>query len=146
MSPNSRHEFYKENIGMLLEAYLFEVGIRFYSLGSTTWRDSNLQKGIEADKSYCFGSKKNIPDLAIEVVITSGGVDTLTVYQGLGVPEVWFLVHSRLRVYSWQNGEYVQVEKSELLPKLDLDLLASYVEWDEPFDAVLEFRKKIISA
>ncbi|WP_324238767.1 hypothetical protein [Okeania sp.] len=37
--------------------------------------------------------KKKVPDLAIEVVITSGGIKTLGIYQSLGVSEVCF----------WQN-------------------------------------------
>ena len=30
-----------------------------------------------------------VPDIAIEVVVTSGLVDKMAVYAGLGVPEVW---------------------------------------------------------
>lgn len=37
---------------------------------------------------------KQGPDLAIEVIITSSGIDRLDLYQGLGVREVWF----------WQAG------------------------------------------
>jgi len=37
-----------------------------------------------------------IPDIAVEVTISSGGIDKLAVYQGLGVPEVWF----------WQGGKF----------------------------------------
>lgn len=40
ISPSYRHEFYKENIGILLEAYLQEKSIRFYSLGSTNFRST----------------------------------------------------------------------------------------------------------
>ncbi|MEA5509692.1 Uma2 family endonuclease [Crocosphaera sp. UHCC 0190] len=143
MSPSSRHEIDKENIGILLETYLLEMGIRFYSLGSTTWRSHHVKKGIEADKSYCFGQRKDLPDLAIEVVITSGGINTLTIYQALAIPEVWFWQNRRLKVHSLVNGTYTESNQSKLLPNLDLDLLTSYIEWDEPFDAVLEFKKKI---
>ena len=34
---------------------------------------------------------KEIPELAIEVVYTSGGIDILKIYRRLGVKEVWFL-------------------------------------------------------
>ena len=42
-----------------------------------------------------------------------------------------------------RDGGYEQTAKSELLPSLDLNLLASYVEHPEPLDAVLEFRAKV---
>jgi hypothetical protein len=35
------------------------------------------------------------------------------------------------------------VAKSELLPNLDLSILAKYVVADDPLDAALEFREKI---
>ncbi|NER08870.1 MAG: Uma2 family endonuclease, partial [Okeania sp. SIO3C4] len=36
ISPSSRHEIYKKMLGMLVENYCLEIGIRFYPLGSTT--------------------------------------------------------------------------------------------------------------
>ncbi|NER08830.1 MAG: Uma2 family endonuclease, partial [Okeania sp. SIO3C4] len=83
------------------------------------------------------------PDLAIEVVITSGGINALEVYQGLGVSEVWFWQNGSFSIYYLNKGKYEQAVRSNLLPLLDIELLASYVESDEPFDAVLEFRQQI---
>lgn len=143
MSPSSIHEVYKKTIGMLLENYLLENKIRFYPLGSTTLKNQALGKGIEPDQCYCINNRKAIPDLAIEVVITSGGIDCLELYQGLGVAEVWFWEKEKLSVYVLKKGEYIQVNQSSLLPNLDLDLFASYITYDEPFDAVLEFRERI---
>lgn len=143
MSPSSRHEFYKENIGILLEAYFQEKKIRFYSLGSTTFRSEALKRGIEPDKSYCLHSRKEYPDLAIEVVLTSGGINSLEIYRALGVGEVWFWQNSQLTVYSLVKNEYEPVKESRILPHLHLALLANYVSWEEPFDAVLEFRQRI---
>ena len=146
MSPSRRHESYKKLLGMLLEAYLFEVGIRFYPLGSTTFRSQALSRGIEPDQCYCFNTNKSIPDLAIEVVITSGGIDSLMIYQGLQVPEVWFWEQEKLSVYYLQKHEYLKDSSSHLLPDLDLGLLASYVTSPEPFDAVREFLIKVRNA
>lgn len=143
MSPSSRHEIDKKMLGILVENYCLEKGIRFYPLGSTTLKSQKIAKGIEPDQCYCIGSKKEIPDLAIEVVITSGGIETLSIYKGLGVFEVWFWENRHLEVYYLHNGEYIQGEKSQLFPNLNLSLLTNYLESDEPFDAVLEFREKL---
>ncbi|GBF81102.1 hypothetical protein [Aphanothece sacrum] len=53
MSPSRRHESYKKLLGMLLEAYLFEAEIRFYPLGSTTFRSQEASKSVSSDK-LCF--------------------------------------------------------------------------------------------
>jgi Uma2 family endonuclease len=143
MSPSRSHELDKENIGRLLEAYLEENRIRFWGLGSTTFRQKDQQAGKEPDKSYCLGTEKNIPDLAIEVIYTSGGVDTLEIYQRLGVGEVWFWQDRQLKIYCLQDNHYQQTIQSELLPDLDLALLAQYVIISDPLEAVVEWRKQV---
>ena len=143
MSPSSRHEIYKENIGILLECYFLTKKIRFYSLGSTTFRSQSLSRGIETDKSYCINSRKDFPDLAIEVIITHGGIDALEIYKTLEVSEVWFWEEEKLNIYVLQNQEYIQVNQSNLFPDLPLELLVQYIPSDEPFDAVLQFRNQI---
>ena len=91
VAPSRKHDRNKTLIGMLLEAYFQETRTRFYGLGSTTFRNPAGASGTEPDECYCLGTEKEFPDLAIEVVVTSGNVDKLAVYQRLGVREVWFL-------------------------------------------------------
>ena len=151
MSPSRSHELDKENIGRLLEAYLEEKRIRFWGLDSTTFRSPDKQAGKEPDECYCIGTDKDLPDLAIEVVYTSSGVDTLEIYRRLGVGEVWFLrmetlpfrelvPHSRwqnrFEIYCLEEDGYQQQSASRLLPDLDLTLLAQYVTKD-PLDAIV---------
>jgi Uma2 family endonuclease len=143
MSPSRRHEISAENIGRLLEAYLEETRIRFWGLGSTTFRSAEKAGGAEADKSYNLGTEKEFPDLAIEVIVTSGGVDKLEVYRRLGVAEVWFFRDNTFAVYCLRGEAYEQVSASELLPDLDLTVLADYAARSDPLDALVEYRRGI---
>ena len=143
MSPSRRHEFAKKNIALLLEGYFQETKTRFWGLGSTTFRKPEQKAGKEPDECYCIGIDKEIPDLAIEVVLTSGGVDKLAVYQRLGVREVWFWHNERFEVHHLEGEEYEQVSRSQILPNLNLDLLANYVLHPDPLKAVLEFRQQL---
>ncbi len=145
MSPSRRHEQSKTNIGMFLEAYFQETRTRFFGLGSTTFRQEEKKGGTEPDECYCLGTEKEFPDLAIEVVLTSGGVNKLAVYQKLGVREVWFWQNNRFAVHCLRGDEYEKVPRSELLPDLDLALLAEYVVKSDPLEAVLEFRTRVKS-
>lgn len=143
MSPSRRHEFAKTNIGRLLDAYFEETRTRFYGLGSTTFRSELTARGIEPDECYCINSEKSVPDIAIEIVITSGGINSLEVYQGLKVSEVWFWENNKFSLYHLHNDEYEAISQSNFLPRLDLNLLASYVMSSEPLDAILEFRQRV---
>jgi Uma2 family endonuclease len=143
MSPSRSHELDKKAIARLLEVYFEENRIRFWGLGSTTFRQENKQAGKEPDECYCIDTDKDIPDLAIEVVYTSGGVDTLEIYQRLGIKEVWFWQNSQFKIYCLQDDNYQLKTQSQLLPNLDLILLAQYVTISDPLEAVIEWRKQV---
>ena len=90
VSPSRRHESGKTRIGTLLEIFFLETEIDYFPMGSATLRSQTDLSGIEPDESYCIGEEKALPDIAIEVVTTSGGLNKLTAYGRLGIPEVWF--------------------------------------------------------
>ena len=142
ITVSPEHEEYKSTIGLLLEAYLREKGIRFYVKGGPTLGSEELGARKEPDESYNLQTKKTIPDLVIEVVFTSGGIDKLQLYKRLGVPEVWFWEDGVLSIY-YLREEYEQVNHSELLPELDIALLVRYVTYFDQYDAVTEFIKAL---
>ncbi|MBE9183554.1 Uma2 family endonuclease [Microcoleus sp. LEGE 07076] len=142
MTVSPEHEESKSTIGLLLEAYLREKGIRFYVKGGPTLGSKELGARKEPDESYNLQTKKAIPDLAIEVVFTSGGIDKLQLYKRLGIPEVWFWEDGVLSIY-YLKEEYEKVDRSELLPELDIALLVRYVTYFDQYDAVNEFIKAL---
>ncbi|UIE36166.1 Uma2 family endonuclease [Leptodesmis sichuanensis] len=145
MTTSPEHEELKKVIGMLLEAYFQETRTRFHAFGSATFRKAMKLRGLEPDECYCLGQKKEIPDLAIEIVITSGIVNKLDIYQGLGVTEVWQWQDGQFLIHHLRPTGYEQITHSELLPNLDPQQLASYVNPTDQFDAVMAFRDKIRS-
>ena len=142
MTVSPEHEESKSTIGLLLEAYLREKGIRFYVKGGPTLGSEELGARKEPDESYNLQTKKTIPDLAIEVVFTSGGIDKLQLYKRLGIPEVWFWEDGVLSIY-YLREEYEQVDRSELLPELDIALLVRHITYFDQYDAVTEFIKAL---
>lgn len=124
MTTSPEHEELKKVIGMLLEAYFQETRTRFHALGSATFRKAMKLRGLEPDECYCLEQKKEFPDLAIEVVITSGIVSKLDIYQGLGVAEVWQWQDGSFIIHHLRPTGYEQMTSSELLPSLDIQLFA----------------------
>lgn len=142
MNLSLEHEEAKFIIDALLTAYMRVKGIRFYGRGSATIGNKAIGGKKEPDQSYNIHCKKAIPDLVIEVVVSSGGINTLNLYQRIGIPEVWFWEDGVLSVYHLQDN-YSQVEKSVLLPDLDLKILTQYITYHDQYDAVTEFLKII---
>jgi Uma2 family endonuclease len=152
VSPSRRHESGKTRIGTLLEIYFLETDTDYFPLGSATFRLQEQRGGAEPDESYCLGAEKEFPDLAIEVVLTSGGINRLEVYQRLGIREVWFWQDERFFLYHWREASPVQfaqtygyeaLSHSALLPELDIELLAECVRQTNPLTAAKTFRQRL---
>jgi Uma2 family endonuclease len=67
-----------------------------------------------------------VPDLVLEVVRTSGGLDKLEIYRRLGIREIWFWIDGQLSVHVLRAKGYVRAARSALFPKLDLKQLAAF--------------------
>ncbi len=120
MSPSARHENIGAFLARLLYAYSEERDIPLAGFGSTTFKDRARERGLEPDECFMLGEEKDRPDLALEVVLTSGGVEKLEIYRGLGVPEVWFWVNGRLYLHRLAGDAYEPCDESALLPGLPL--------------------------
>jgi Uma2 family endonuclease len=146
LMPGRTHELFKSIIGMLIELFCLEMAIEFEPTGSMT-QEREGEVSLEADESYCFGTSKSIPDLAIEVVLTSGGMEKLQRYQLLGISEVWFWQDGVFSLYCLRDGMYDRITRSEIpeLTSLDIDLLTRCVLMAETsrLNAANEFRKAI---
>ncbi len=137
--PSEAHETPKCGLGQLLEVYMRTQKIRFYGRGSTTIGMKSLGARKEPDASYCLGKQKEIPDLAIEITVTSGGVDVLEIYRRIGVAEVWFWRKGVISIYCLRELDYEFVMRSELLPELDIRSIEYHLNMPDQYDAVNAF-------
>jgi len=143
ITVGEQHETIKSILGFLIELYSCEIGINIIPVGSATRRSKEKCVSFEPDKSYYLGEKKENPDLAIEVNLTSGSIDKLEKYKRFNITEVWFWENNQLSLYHLKNDNYEQINQSELLPDLDIDLLASCVLMPSIIDARTAFIKGI---
>jgi Uma2 family endonuclease len=139
MPISDEHEELKSTIGRLLEVYLRAKGIRYYVRGGPSLGTKEDSARRQPDESYNIGSKKDRADIAIEVVLTSGGVDKLESYRRFGIPEVWFWQDGSLRLYALRDENYQQIFVSQFLPKLDLAKLVAAANLPDQYDAVTEY-------
>ncbi len=138
------HEEIRCLLGLLMGQYFIQRRIVFFPSGAY----SQIVEGqveYQADLSYCIGNRKDVPDLCIEVVVTSGSPIKLQKYRLMGVPEVWFWEDGTLELYALREQGYEQITNSELLPDLDLSLLKRCILFASPLDALEEFGRGISS-
>lgn len=144
MSPiGEKHEEVKSTLSLLLDAYMREKGIRFYKRGGYTLEAPGYASGTP-DESYSVGTKREVPDIVIEIIVTSGTLDRKELYKPKLIPEVWFWKSDIMRIFRLNAaGEYEEVERSGFLPDLDKALLLRYLGHPDQYDAVNEFTQAI---
>jgi Uma2 family endonuclease len=145
MSPGRRHEHEKKTIARMIEIFALERDVPLRGWGSTTFKREARERGLEPDECYCLGRDLgDAPDIALEIVITSGGINKLAVYGGLGVKEVWLFRDGRFRLFTLEGEErYRAIERSEMVPDLDFEVMAELVKIPDQHAAVKAFRDRL---
>lgn len=147
MSPSQPHEALKSWIGRLVEAWCLEKGIEFSPYGSWTLESKEAQRAVEPDECYVFGEEPlgRPPDLAIEVIWTSGGLDKLEIFRKLDVREVWVWRRGRIGIHALRGEGYQEIPASEILPGIDLDQLLSCLDHPTASQAIRAYRELLAS-
>ena len=131
MTPLPEHEVNKEYISDFVKVLLEELDIEFCPLGSTTFKNQTMFKGIEPDSCFYIQNETAVrgknrldltvdppPDLALEIDITNRSHPEI--YQSLGVPELWQYKKGELKFLLLVNGKYIQSKNSFSFPNFFL--------------------------
>jgi Uma2 family endonuclease len=140
MTTSREHEVRSRMLARLLFAYAEESGVALNAYGSFTMKKRPRKSGIEPDECFNLHPAGEWPDLAIEVEWSRARVDKLEIYRRFGVREVWRWNRDRVVVHALREQGYVEVASSELLPDLDLALLARHVLVDDQTAATVAYR------
>jgi Uma2 family endonuclease len=131
MTPLPEHEVNKVYLSNFVEILLEELDIEFCPLGSTTFKNQSMFKGIEPDSCFYIQNEALIrgknkldltvnppPDLALEIDITNRTHPEI--YQSLGVPELWRYEKNKLQILLLVNGNYLESDRSANFPNFPL--------------------------
>lgn len=144
--PGEPHETVPR-IAALLELYLLMAGFDFTPTGSMTLESEGVAVKREADESYKLAPGRVRPDLVIEVVFTSGGINKLEAYKRLKIPEVWFWEDGALEVYHLRPDgntfNYEKISSSEEVKGIDLDLLLRCINMVNHVEAIKTFQQAL---
>ena len=120
MTPLGKHEHSNRFIERLIYAIIDELELEVKSLGSLTLKVDSLKKGVEPDSCFYIQNefrvrnKQNIeiwvdpvPDLVLEIDVTSSSLDKLSIYGALEVPEIWRYNGYFLTALIWDGDNQV---------------------------------------
>jgi Uma2 family endonuclease len=129
MSPLPDHERYNRLVQMLVPVAAGELGIDTYSLGSTTFRRKDIERGFEPDSCFYIENRERVrgkdaldlrvdpsPDLVFEIDITHSSLDKLSIYARFRVPEVWRYDGTDLQIWLLRDSQYTRSARSAALP------------------------------
>jgi Uma2 family endonuclease len=86
-----------------------------------------------------------MPQLVVEIALSSGGTEKLARYQRLEISEVWFWQSDHLWLYGWDGKDYHELTESSLLTGLMVERLEIAVRSGNLLEAVRLFTGAQIS-
>jgi Uma2 family endonuclease len=146
--PGQPHEAVNRVLATIALTLAEELGFDFNNLGSMTMNRPQLSKGVEPDRCFYIQNAQAgqslgeaianelPPDLALEVDIANRSDSKLSIYQAMGVPEVWLYQHrntsattdSRIKIKRLVNGSYVDALTSRAFPTVSAEQLTQWLD------------------
>jgi Uma2 family endonuclease len=156
MSPSQRHEAIGYRFEVFMIALAQALGFEFEALAHTTWKNELAEKAKEADACYYLANYERIrgktinleidppPDLAIEVEISRSAIDSLPIYNALGIPEVWRFDDEELTVHLRQpDGSYLEADHSLALPFIQPAEVVHWLKKADELNANMEWMRQV---
>ncbi len=141
MSPLPEHERLNRAIQFLVPLVAGELGVKVYSLGSTTFRREDLQRGFDPDSCFYMQHLAAVrgkrvldlavdppPDLVVEIDITRPSLPKVPIYAAFRVPEVWRYDGARWHVLLLAEDEYAAATESRALPRVTAEGIAALLD------------------
>lgn len=138
--PSQPHEAANRVLATIALTLAEEFGFEFNDLGSMTMNLPNLSKGVEPDSCFYIqnaqagqGLGEAIPldlppDLALEVDIANRSDIKLSIYQAMGVPEVWLYQRETVKIKWLDGGTYTEAPTSRAFPTVSAEQLHQWIQ------------------
>jgi Uma2 family endonuclease len=138
--PSPLHELINRLLERIIITLTEELDMNVLPLGSTTFDNQALAHGVEPDSCFYIQNADLVdptatkppqdfpPDLVVEVDITSSSQSRLSIYQTMGVPEIWRYHGQSLTILQLHQGNYQASEQSAIFPLISVLFLTSFLE------------------
>jgi Uma2 family endonuclease len=140
VTPSTPHEEDALVFAHLVFIVAANLGIPIRSVGSTTFRRQDLERGFEPDASFYVQNEKRIrgqrdvdltvdppPDVVLEMEMSRSALDKLPLFASMGIPEVWRCDGQRVTILILEQDRYRESATSLAFPVLSSDILARFL-------------------
>ena len=143
LMPSRTHEATSRFFEVFVSAIVEERELEIHSIGSTTNKREDLQRGAEPDTGFYLQNAALVPsvgdidlsiypppDLVVEIDVTSPSLDKFPIYAEMGVPEIWRYVvkNDAVTIFLLQAGKYVPATESLALPPVTAEILTRFLQ------------------
>jgi Uma2 family endonuclease len=129
----------KHLIGRCIYAWTELHSVPIQSLGSTTLRREDLSRALDPDNAYYIFNEPFVRhreeldlstdpplDLAVEIDVTDQLVSRMSIFDAIGVPEIWRWCDDNVYVHALgQSGEYAEIATSRALPGFSMEKMVN---------------------
>nr|RNJ67957.1 MAG: Uma2 family endonuclease [Leptolyngbya sp. IPPAS B-1204] len=138
--PSQPHEAVNRVLATIALTLAEEFGFEFNDLGSMTINRPSLSKGVESDSCFYIQSAQPgqglgeaistdlPPDLALEVDIANRSDSKLSIYQPIGVPEIWLYQQGTVKIKRLESGVYQDSPTSLIFPIVSAEQLNQWLQ------------------
>jgi Uma2 family endonuclease len=140
VTPSMPHEVDAATITRFVDIVAAVLGIPIRSVGSTTFRRKDLERGFEPDASFYVQSEPRVrnrrevdltvdppPDLVLEMEMSRSALDKLPLFASIGIPEVWRCDGQRVMILILEQDRYQESSNSLAFPVLTSDVLTRFL-------------------
>jgi Uma2 family endonuclease len=145
-------------LGRFIDVLTEELNIPMQGCRSTTFKRSDLSRGLESDNCYYITNEPLVrereeidlsvdppPDLSIEIDITSSSINRLSISAALRVPEVWRHDSDSPKFFGLtEAGDYEQIDRSRAFPQITPEMLQEFLDHIDLMDEtslIRQFRR-----
>ncbi|WP_055075045.1 Uma2 family endonuclease [Pseudanabaena sp. 'Roaring Creek'] len=154
--PLELHEAINRILERLIITLTEELGLSIKSFGSTTFNRKDLAVGVEPDSCFYIQNAHLVrrfkidiyndpaPDLVVEVDLYSSSDRRFSIYQQLAAAEIWRYNKTGIKIYTLQDGEYLEQINSVTFPIISSNILDDFLQQTELIDdneLIRNFRK-----
>ena len=140
VTPSMPHAEDAETIARMVDIVAAMLGIPVRSVGDTTYRRQDLERGFEPDASFYIQSESLIrgqrqvdlsvdppPDVVLEIEVSRSAIDKLPLFASMGIPEVWRCDGQRVTILLRDGDAYRELAASLAIPALTGDVLTRFL-------------------
>jgi Uma2 family endonuclease len=143
MPPTQAHETFSFSFSLFVLAYCEHFNLDMQGAGSTTFRRAFLNKGVEPDECFYIQNAEKVigkkfksneypmPDVAVEVDVSTDSLDKLPIYAALQIPEIWVFDGKKVFFYQLDGEKYNQISNSVALTSLSSETLTEFLNLSE---------------